>query len=153
MNYSFLRPLISFIICLAICSLSPGLVSGGQRTATDEIRSVLDKQVAAWNRGDLEEFMEGYWRSEKLSFYSGTTRTSGWQTTLTRYRDRYQSSGREMGQLTFSEIETEILSPTSAFVRGQWKLKMSASEPGGLFTLVFRKLDGKWKIVHDHTSN
>ena len=133
--------------------VSTATVSGGQRNLKNEIRSVLDRQVIAWNKGDLEGFMEGYWNSDQLSFYSGATRTSGWQTTLNRYRGRYQSAGSEMGALTFSDLEIEMLSSTSAFVRGNWKLKMTNSEPGGLFTLIFRKLNGKWRIVHDHTSN
>jgi beta-aspartyl-peptidase (threonine type) len=118
-----------------------------------EIRTLLDKQVAAWNRGDLEGFMAAYWKAPELSFYSGGTKTHGWQQTIDRYRNRYQSEGREMGQLNFSDLEIEILSPVSAFVRGHWQLKMKDGEPGGLFTLVFRKLQNGWNIVHDHTSS
>jgi ketosteroid isomerase-like protein len=121
--------------------------------AVREIRAVLDRQVEAWNRRDLEGFMSGYWRSPQLSFYSVSAKTSGWQQTLDRYRERYQSAGREMGTLDFSEVQIEMLGPASAYVRGRWHLKMSASEPGGLFTLIVRKIDGAWKIVHDHTSS
>jgi ketosteroid isomerase-like protein len=118
-----------------------------------EIHAVLDKQVAAWNRRDLEGFMSGYWNSTELSFYSGGVKTYGWQQTIDRYRNRYQSDGREMGQLDFSNIEINILSPDSAYVRGRWHLKMKDGEPAGLFTLIFRKLPGGWKIIHDHTSS
>ncbi len=118
-----------------------------------KIKSVLDRQVEAWNRRDLEGFMNGYWQSDSLTFYSGGVGVSGWKTTLDRYRNRYQSAGNEMGQLDFSDIQIELLGPTSAFVRGHWRLKMSASEPGGLFTLVFRRMGDSWKIVHDHTSS
>ena len=118
-----------------------------------DIRAVLDRQVEAWNRRDLEGFMVGYWNSPQMSFFSGGTRTSSWQMTLERYRKTYQSEGREMGQLDFSEIQIELLGKDSAFVRGRWRLKMSGSEPGGLFTLIFRKLPGGWRVIHDHTSS
>jgi ketosteroid isomerase-like protein len=121
--------------------------------AVQEIRQVLDKQVAAWNRGDLQGFMEGYWNSAELSFYSGGTKTFGWQQTIDRYRNRYQSGGREMGQLDFTELQIELLSQTTAFVRGHWHLKMKDGEPGGLFTLILRKQGSGWKIIHDHTSS
>jgi len=119
---------------------------------TKAILAVLNQQVAAWNHHDLEGFMAGYRNSEKLSFYSGGTKTSGWQPTLDRYRNRYQSAGREMGQLEFTELEVESLGPDTAFVRGHWNLKMTTGDQGGLFTLIFRKFADGWKIIHDHTS-
>jgi ketosteroid isomerase-like protein len=118
-----------------------------------EIREVLDKQVAAWNRRDLEGFMTAYWNSKDLSFYSGGVKTYGWQQTIDRYRNRYQADGKEMGQLDFSNLEVETLSPGAAYVRGRWHLKMKDGEPAGLFTLILRKLPGGWKIIHDHTSS
>jgi ketosteroid isomerase-like protein len=121
--------------------------------AAEAIRTLLDKQVADWNRRDLEGFMSAYWQTTELSFYSGGTKTYGWQQTIERYRNRYQSEGREMGQLDFSDLQIEMLSPTSAFVRGRWHLKMKDGDPGGLFTLIFRKLPNGWKIIHDHTSS
>ncbi len=121
--------------------------------AAQEIRAILDKQVADWNRRDLEGFMSAYWNAPELSFYSGGTKTYGWQQTIERYRKRYQGDGREMGQLDFSDLQIEMLGPASAFVRGRWHLKMKDSEPGGLFTLIFRKLPNGWKIAHDHTSS
>jgi ketosteroid isomerase-like protein len=120
--------------------------------AVQEIRRVLDRQVEAWNRRDLEGFMQGYWNSPNLTFYSGGTTVSGWEPTLKRYRERYQSEGREMGQLDFSDLKIELLGPSAAFVRGRFHLKMASGDSGGLFTLTFRKLEGGWKIVHDHTS-
>ena len=122
-------------------------------TATQAIRHVLDEQAAAWNRGDLETFLQGYWRSPELTFYSGATVISGWDATLTRYRKRYQSEGREMGKLTFSDLESHPLSADSAWVGGRWQLEMkNGDKPGGLFTLIFRKFPEGWRIVHDHTS-
>jgi beta-aspartyl-peptidase (threonine type) len=113
---------------------------------------VLDRQAEAWNRRDLEGFMEGYWNSPDLTFYSGATAVSGWETTIARYRGRYQSEGAEMGHLEFSDLKIDMLGPASAFVRGRWRLEMSSGEQGGLYTLVFRKFEGGWRIIHDHTS-
>lgn len=128
------------------------LAAGASRDVAD-IQKVLDAQVAAWNRGDLEAYMAGYWHSPELEFYSGSTITRGWQQTLDRYRKRYQSDGREMGTLTFSELHIEPIDGKSAFVTGRWQLAMKKGEsPNGLFTLLLRKFDDGWKIVHDHSS-
>jgi ketosteroid isomerase-like protein len=120
--------------------------------AKDAIRAVLDAQVVAWNKGDLDGFMKGYWESKDLTFFSGGTKTSGWQATLERYQKKYKADGKEMGQLTFSELDIDVLSADSAGVRGRWKLKMSKEEPGGLYTLIFKRFPDGWRIVHDHTS-
>ena len=97
--------------------------------------------------------MAGYWNSPELTFFSGAKQRSGWQATIQRYRNTYQSEGREMGKLEFSHLTIQPLGTDSAFVRGAWKLSMSdGTTPHGLFTLVFRKFPDGWKIVHDHTS-
>lgn len=119
---------------------------------TKAVRQVLDNQVAAWNKGDLKGFMAGYWPSPKLSFFSGKDKTRGWQATLERYQKRYQAEGKEMGKLTFREIEIEPLGPDSAWVRGRWQLQLTKEKVGGLFTLIFKKFPDGWRIVHDHTS-
>jgi ketosteroid isomerase-like protein len=126
----------------------------GSKESRQAILQVLEAQRTAWNKGDLRGFMEGYWQSHRLSFFSEATRTNGWQATLDRYRKRYQGEGREIGKLTFSELETEILGADSAFVRGRWQLHLQNNKtPGGLFTLVFRRLPEGWRIIHDHTSS
>lgn len=117
------------------------------------IRAVMDAQVAAWNKGDLEGYMDGYWRSPDLEFYSGTTITKGWDATLERYKKRYQSGGNEMGQLDFSDLDVHTNSSGVAWVSGKWHLKMKdGTDRGGLFTLIFHKMPNGWKIIHDHTS-
>jgi ketosteroid isomerase-like protein len=114
---------------------------------------VLDRQVADWNKGDLEAFMAGYWNSPKLVFQSGGQRVDGFEAMRERYRRRYQAEGRAMGQLVFSSVEIEALGPEAAMARGHWRLTMpDGTKPGGLFTVIFRKLPEGWKIVHDHTS-
>ena len=117
------------------------------------VRRLLDEQVAAWNRGDLEGFMRGYWRSDSLTFYSGGNVTHGWQTTLERYRKRYQSEGHEMGTLVFDLHDVTLPARGEALVRGGWSLRMKDGEPHGLFTLWLRWLpDAGWRVVHDHSS-
>ena len=119
----------------------------------DAIRKVLNAQVASWNKGDIEGFMDGYWKSPNLEFYSGATVTKGWDATLERYKKNYQSEGKEMGHLDFSELAIHTNPSDVAWVTGRWHLKMKdGSDRGGLFTLICRKEKDGWKIVHDHTS-
>jgi beta-aspartyl-peptidase (threonine type) len=120
----------------------------------DSPRGVLEAQVEAWNRGDLAAFMAGYWRSDDLTFFSGDRVTKGWQATFDRYRKKYQADGKEMGQLVFSDLAVDPAGPDAAVVRGRWKLTLKdGTTPNGLFTLLMRRLDGRWRIVHDHTSS
>jgi ketosteroid isomerase-like protein len=118
------------------------------------IKHVLVSQVEAWNQGKLEAYMDGYWHSPDLTFFSGATVTKGWEPTLERYRQRYQSSGKEMGHLEFQDLNIDLLSRRSAVVTGKWQLTMSDGKtPHGLFTLILKRIPpGGWKIVHDHTS-
>jgi uncharacterized protein (TIGR02246 family) len=122
--------------------------------AADEraIRKLLDDQVKAWNKGDLEGFMAGYWKSPELTFTSGGDQTRGWQATLDRYRKRYQGEGREMGTLAFTDITVHLLGDGAAYARGKFELVRTKDKPAGVFTLVLRRLPEGWRIVHDHTS-
>jgi beta-aspartyl-peptidase (threonine type) len=150
------RGAVAFVVLLFLCLplLSRPTDDKPEVSASKKaIQKVLDDQVAAWNKGDLEGFMTGYWNSDDLSFYSGKDKTHGWKATLERYQKKYQSEGREMGKLTFSDLEIDVLCPESAFVRGRWKLVTSKDTPGGLFTLIFKKLPDGWRIIHDHTSS
>jgi uncharacterized protein (TIGR02246 family) len=117
------------------------------------VRRLLEEQQQAWNRHDLEGFMSGYWNSPDLTFFSGAQQTAGWQGAIDRYRKNYQQAGKEMGRLEFRDLTIEPLGNEAAFVRGSYHLTMSDGKtPHGLFTLIFRKVPGGWKIVHDHTS-
>src|ERR1051325_1670916 len=119
----------------------------------EDIKHLLLSQVEAWNHGNLEGFMQGYWHSPDLTFFSGATETRGWELTLARYRQRYQAEGKEMGKLEFQKLDIDLLSRKSAVVTGEWHLTMSdGKQPHGLFTLIFKRLPAGWRIVHDHTS-
>jgi uncharacterized protein (TIGR02246 family) len=118
-----------------------------------DVRAVWTAQVDAWNRGDLEGFMAGYWKSPDLVFFSNGTETRGWQATLDRYRARYQADGKQMGTLDFPDLEILALGPDAAMARGRWRLKMpDGKELSGMTSVVFRKLPEGWRIVHDHSS-
>ena len=116
------------------------------------VRTVLDAQKDAWNRGDIEGYMDGYARSDKITFVSGDTITRGWQTVHDRYKKTYDSR-EKMGTLTFSDLETNVLSSDAAVTIGRWHLQRANDEPHGRFTLIFRRLKQGWRIVHDHTSS
>jgi ketosteroid isomerase-like protein len=120
-------------------------------SAVSEIRSVLHMQQDAWNRGDIDRFMDGYAHSKDTVFISEDTVRRGWKTVRDRYREKY-SDRTKMGLLTFSDLEIVSLSPDSVVALGRWKLQRANDRPHGRFTLIFRRLPEGWRIVHDHTS-
>ena len=126
-------------------------VNNRQTKAETAVRAVLEAQRDAWNRGDIEGYMDGYDRSLDTVFVSGDNVTRGWQTVLDRYKKSYDSR-EKMGVLTFSDLEITMLSKNAALVLGRWRLKRASDEPHGTFTLLLRKTKSGWKVVHDHTS-
>ncbi|MEW6361199.1 MAG: YybH family protein [Pyrinomonadaceae bacterium] len=143
----FLLILTFLILCFPVFSQS-----ARERTRiAEEIRSVLLKQVSAWNRGDIQGFMRGYYNSEKLVFISGDNITRGWSPTLERYKRNYDSR-EKMGVLSFSDLEFTFLSRKAAVVIGSWSLERANDRPHGKFSLVFRRFKKGWRIILDHTS-
>ena len=128
------------------------LIAGEGGNPKDSVRKVLDAQVRAWNKGDLPGFMEGYWKSPDLSFFSGNNKTAGWQATLERYQKKYQGEKKEMGQLAFKDLSIELLGSDHALVKGRFQLQMKQEAPTGIFTLILKKVPAGWRIIHDHTS-
>src|SRR5256885_5930484 len=136
----------------AVSFVSPSLLGqSSNAAAASAIRAVLQSQQEAWNGGDIDAFMNGYWRSDETVFVSGDEVTRGWQKVLDRYKNKY-SDRAKMGTLTFSNLEITSLGNDAALALGAWKLKRANDEPHGRFTLVFRRFPEGWKIVHDHTS-
>ncbi|GEM_PF-392027 len=118
----------------------------------DSIQANIGTQAQCWNDGDIDGFMETYWQSEELTFSSGGNTTRGWQATKDRYKKNYNSR-QKMGQLQFANLEVRLLATESALVLGRWELTLAdGTKPGGNFSLVLKKFDGQWKIIHDHTS-
>lgn len=117
------------------------------------IREVLAESAAAWNRGDLETYMKAYWNSPDTTFAGGARLTRGYQSTLTVYKQGYQSPGHEMGKLDYPDIAPQFLCADTALVRGLWHLRLSTGkEPHGIFTLIMKKFPEGWRIIHDHSS-
>ena len=139
----------TFFAFLFLCS-TPFLAVAAD--AKDDVRKILDDQVAAWNKGDVEGYMKGYWQSDDLTFYSGGTVTKGWKATLERYKKNYTVAGKKMGTLEFADVDVSLISDDSAVVLGKWKLTGLDEPAGGLFTLIVKKKPEGWRIVHDHTS-
>jgi len=144
------------VIWCLVLTFGAGIACTGCRSAgrtsfePAAIRGVLDQQADAWNRGDIETFMDTYLRSPELTFSSGGQVSRGWERTLQNYRRRYPTR-EAMGHLTFSDLEITELGQDAALVLGKWAL--DRDEPvGGVFTLVLRREAGRWVIIHDHTS-
>jgi beta-aspartyl-peptidase (threonine type) len=144
----------SSVLAIASGSMASAVVAALEFSdAVQAVRAVLDRQVIDWNKGDLDAFLNGYWKSSKVVFQSGGQRLDGWEAMRDRYRARYQTGRRTMGRLEFLGLEVESLGPEAVLARGRWRLTMpDGSKPGGLFTVIFRKLPEGWKIIHDHTS-
>jgi ketosteroid isomerase-like protein len=153
----------ALIVCVVIVTAIMGVVvwqvRQGWRPGTDDsfpdqqyqIEAVLSQQADAWNRGDIDKFMEHYWKSDSLTFSSGGKTTRGWQATKENYQRRYPTRD-ETGTLHFSQLEITPIGPDGALVLGNWRLDRAASPVAGNFSLTLRRIDGRWLIIHDHTS-
>ncbi|MGN6640093.1 MAG: YybH family protein [Mucilaginibacter sp.] len=136
------------LILVCLLSLTAGFCIAQDKNA---ILKVLEDQRLAWNRGDIDAYMQGYWKSDSLVFVGSTAPVYGWQSTLDRYKKHYPDKSA-MGELTFNILQVKVLDANNAFVMGGWHLKREKDAPGGYFTLWFRKINGAWKLVCDHTS-
>ncbi|MCG9698395.1 DUF4440 domain-containing protein [Shewanella sp. Isolate11] len=119
---------------------------------TDEIAAMLSRQAVAWNRGDLDAYMQGYWKSDKLRFATTKQFRNGWVEILAAYKKNYPDQAT-MGQLKFSNVDIKLLSNYAALVVGRWQLIRAKDKPNGVFTLLVEKIDDKWVITHDHSSD
>jgi ketosteroid isomerase-like protein len=122
-----------------------------QSNSETAIRKILDEQTAAWNRGDIDNFMNGYWENDSLMFIGKSGVTYGWNNTLKNYKKGYPDTAA-MGKLTFTLIQFKKLSKEYYHITGKWFLKRSIGDVGGHYTLLFRKINGRWVIVSDHSS-
>ena len=139
------------VLLVGATLLAAAQEKSGDSPVGSEIRALLLAQQEAWNRADIDRFMNGYARGESTVFVSGDEVTRGWQTVRDRYLKRY-GDRTKMGTLTFSNLEIEQLAADSAIALGRWELKRATDNPRGRFTLIFRRTPDGWRIVHDHTS-
>jgi len=148
------------VFSLALCLIAPAVstcIRTPQSAANDEqiagaVRAIMEAQQTAWNRGDIEAFMDGYERADTTTFVSGDELTRGWQTVLERYKQRYNSR-EQMGTLMFSDLTVKAISPVFAVADGRWQLTRAKDTPHGRFTLVFRRINNDWRIIHDTTTS
>ena len=115
------------------------------------VKNILAQQTEAWNAGEIERFMGGYWRNDSLMFIGKDGPTYGWENTLKNYKKGYPDTAA-MGKLDFELISVKPLSTLYYSVVGKWHLKRSIGDLKGAFTLIFKKIKNKWVIVQDHSS-
>jgi ketosteroid isomerase-like protein len=127
------------------------MICRAQPNDTSDIKKVLDDQVLAWNRGSVDDFMKGYWNHDSLVFVGKNGISYGYKNALNNYKKNYNDQAH-MGKLFFTLLKMKRLSPDYYFIIGKWFLKRSLGDLGGSYTLLFRKISGKWVIVSDHTS-
>ena len=116
-----------------------------------EILKVMTDQQTAWNNGNIDGYMQGYWKNDSLLFIGSKGPTYGWQKTLDNYKKSYPNK-EKMGILEFSDIQVKILGKKHAYVFGKWKLVRTNDSPNGIYTLIFQKFKDGWKIISDHTN-
>ena len=138
-----------FLSCfLFFMSVTAGL---NAQPAVKKINLVIENQRNAWNEGDLKAYMAGYWHSDSLVFIGKSGPKYGWENTLNNYLKSYPNRNA-MGHLDFGNLRVELITNKCAFVRGSWKLTRTNDTLSGYFTLIFKKIKGKWVIVSDHSS-
>ena len=137
---------------LSLVVIACATISASAQTKDElAIRALMDQQITQWNKGNIDGFMETYWHSDSLVFIGSVGPTCGWQTTLEDYK-HHEPDTAAMGKLDFKIIAIKLLSPEYSFVVGKWHLSRTIGDVGGAFTLLFRKIKGKWLIVADHSS-
>ena len=148
-----IRLLAACLIALSVsaCASAPRSSPNDEQIVAP-VRAVMEAQQAAWNRGDIEEFMDGYERADTTTFVSSDELTRGWRVVLDRYRQRYHSR-EQMGTLTFSDLDIKAIGPDLAIADGRWRLRRANDSPHGRFTLLFRHINNDWRIIHDTTTS
>jgi len=131
--------------------LAVPILAQSQSRDEQEVRQLLATQTEAWNRGDIEGFMQTYWKSDSLMFIGKSGVHFGWQETLNNYKKSYPDTAA-MGKLSFDIITVKTLSPEYYYVVGKWMLKRSIGDIGGHYDLLLRKIKGRWVIISDHSS-
>lgn len=138
-----------FILILIACSLPAFLHA--QDKDKQQILSLLQRQTEDWNRGNIDAFMVGYWNNDSLMFIGKSGITYGYKKTLENYKKGYSDTA-QMGKLSFNILQVKRLSGEYYYVVGKWFLKRSVGDVGGHYNLLFRKINGRWVIVADHSS-
>lgn len=141
-----MRKILLIMVVLTFCQ-----VLFAQNKNEQAIMSILDQQTIAWNKGDIDHFMDGYWKSDSLMFIGKNGITYGYTNTLNNYKKNY-SDATQMGQLKFTILHINQLSADVYFVVGKWQLTRTIGNIGGHYTLCFKRINGQWVIISDHSS-
>jgi len=144
---------LALVLALAACASTQPRVARFEPDDRTAITAVLDRQIAAWNRGDLAGYMDGYARIPGLVFTSGGNVRRGWQDAFDHYQARYAVDPKAMGKLAFAIDSIDAVGADGAVVLGRWDLTESAHPGHGVFSLVLERRPEGWRIVHDHTSS
>lgn len=136
-------------LMIALCTIA--ILGKAQTKDEQAIRAVLDNQIKYWNSGDLNSFMEGYWKNDSLVFIGSSGTTYGYAKTLANYKKNYPDVNY-MGKLSFEIIQVRPLTTDHYFVIGKWHLSRKVGDASGVYTLLFKKINGKWNIIADHSS-
>lgn len=147
----WMRQCVFATLCLLTSLTADSILRADDQELDQKLKSILAVQQTAWNEGNLDKFMDAYWKSDKLTFSSRGETRRGWQTTLEKYKKSYPDRAT-MGKLTFSNLEVESLSVDVAMMLGEWKIE-GEKPASGNFSLVWRRIDGNWVIIHDHSSS
>lgn len=141
------------VLFASMAVVGPLLANDTEKQEADRaaITKVLNAQEAAWNRGDVDAFLEGYWHSPELTFSGASGISRGWDGVLKHYHKSYPDRAA-MGKLDFSKLEFRFLGPNAALVLGRWHLTREKGDAGGVFSLVWERFPEGWRIIHDHTS-
>ena len=140
---------ILFVLCMGLTSIT--LAQSDFRSDSSKIVTKLFAQQVCWNKGDIDCFMQTYWRSDSLKFIGKDGITYGWQATIDRYRKKYPDQSY-MGSLSFNVLEMEYLGPNTIMLVGKWDLIRAMGDVGGHFTLIWKRIADEWMIITDHTS-
>jgi ketosteroid isomerase-like protein len=139
---------VAVMLAALLTCCSPHRAPGGDAVA--QIRNVMDGQVEAWNAGDLDGYMQGYWRSDSLTFHGGSRLIRGWDSLSAMYASAYP--GERRGRLAFTDVAVSLICDDAAWVRGRWNVEFPDTMRSGRFTLIFKRTGDGWRIVHDHSS-
>jgi ketosteroid isomerase-like protein len=142
-----MQKIFPLLICLSLCGTQAPAQNADEKT----ILKILDDQTFYWNKGDLDNFVKGYWNNDSVMFIGSKEVIYGYRNTLQRYKNTYSDTA-QMGKLAFTILHVNRLSPEYYFVVGKWALRRTVGDAAGHFTLLFRKIRGKWKIIADHSS-
>lgn len=138
-------------ICWLLFFFLISVIAFSQSKDQKTISKILDEHTEVWNRGDLENFMNGYWKNDSLMFIGRSGINRGWKTTLENYKKGYPDT-TAMGKLSFDIVQVEQLCPEYFYVVGKWRLKRTIGDLNGHYTLLFKKINGQWVIISDHSS-